>query len=75
MSTVTAINNFFNNALDEDVKKIQSGIFLTPRQLTIFKMYYLEKQQVTYIADTLNVCPSVINKELKIIRNKIIKLI
>lgn len=73
--TVKFINDFFKNALKSDVDIIKDKILLTERQEQIFEMYYIKKKNVNYIADTLFVCPMVINKELKTIREKIIKIL
>lgn len=72
---VKFINEFFKTALKKDVDDIKEKIILTERQEKIFEMYYIKKQNVNFIADTLFVCPMVINKELKIIREKIIKVL
>lgn len=72
---VTTINNFFRNALRKDVDDIKGKILLSERQDKIFDMFYIKKQNINFIADTLNVCPMVINNELKAIRQKIIKVI
>ena len=73
--TVKAINNFFRNALKKDVDDLKINIVLSDRQLDIFDRFYIRKQSIGFIADTLNVCPQVINNELKVIRKKIIRLI
>lgn len=50
-------------------------MLLTDRQETIYRMYYLKDKDINYIADTLNVCVGVVNKELKIIRKKILLIL
>lgn len=72
--TVKAINKFFKEALKTDVDNIKINLLLSDRQDKVFEMFYIKKHDINYIADTLNVCPMVINKELKIIRKKLIKL-
>ena len=72
---VTMINAFFKNALKEDVEKAKERIILTERQGRIFDMYYIKGHDINYIADNLFMSPSTINKELKKIREKLIKVL
>lgn len=73
--TIRKINNFFKNAISSDIEKINKNIILSERQEIIFKMKYLQKKDINFIADSLNVCPMVINNELKIIRKKIVRIL
>ena len=76
MSAITRkINEFFRKAVKKDVDKIKSEIILSERQQQIFEMFYIKKQSIDFIADTLCVCRMVVNNELKIIREKIAKII
>ena len=72
---IKSINNFFRKAIKKDVDKITSNIILSERQQAIFEMFYLKKQNIDFIADTLCVCKMVVNNELKIIREKIIRIL
>lgn len=72
---IRKINNFFNNAISSDIEKINKNIILSERQEIIFKMKYLQKKDINFIADSLNVCPMVVNNELKIIRKKIVRIL
>lgn len=72
---VILINRFFQSAMKEDVEKVTSKIILSDRQKYIFESYYLHKKNVGFIADSLFVSQIVVNKELKKIREKIIKAI
>ena len=69
------INSFFKQAIKEDVNDVKSKIILSERQQKIFEMFYIKRNDINFIADTLGVCPMVINNELKAIRQKIIKVI
>lgn len=76
MSVVTKkINDFFHYALKKDVDKIKSDIVLSDRQLKIFEMFYIQKHDINFIADSLCVCRMVVNNELKVIRTKIAKIL
>ena len=76
MSAITRkINEFFRKAVKKDVDKIKSEIILSERQQQIFEMFYIKKQSIDFIADTLCVCRMVVNNELKVIREKIAKII
>ena len=74
-ATVQKINEFFRNTIKKDVDDIKIQLLLSDRQLDVFDRFYIRKQDINFIADTLNVCPQVINNELKAIRKKLIKLI
>ena len=69
------VNAYFKAAIKKDVDFIKDSIILTDRQSKIFEMYYIQKQSVTYIADTLNSCRATICSELKTIRERILKVI
>ena len=71
MTNVLKVNNYFKSANKADVDEILARIILSERQIKIFDMFYLKRQNVNFIADTLFVSPAVINRELKIIRAKI----
>ena len=73
--TIRKINNFFNNAISSDIEKINKNIIHSERQEIIFKMKYLQKKDINFIADSLNVFSMVINNELKIIRKKIARIL
>lgn len=73
--TIRKINNFFKNAISSDIEKINKNIILSERQEIIFKMKYLQKKDINFIADSLNVCSMVVNNELKIIRKKIARIL
>ena len=68
---IKKINDFFRNAIKKDVDKINNELVLSERQQKIFEMFYIKKQNIDFIADSLCVCKMVVNNELKIIRNKI----
>lgn len=72
---IKKINDFFRNALKKDIDKINNEIVLSERQRKIFEMFYIEKQNIDFIADSLCVCKMVVNNELKIIRNKIVRIL
>lgn len=72
---IKKINDFFRNAIKKDVDKINNELVLSERQRKIFEMFYIKKQNIDFIADSLCVCKMVINNELKIIRNKIAKIL
>ena len=75
MTDVLRVNHYFKLANRADVDTLLTKIILSDRQKTIFDMFYIRKQNIGYIADSLNVCSLVVSKELNIIRNKIIRII
>ena len=73
--TTRKINRFFKTAVKSDVDKIEAGAIFTDRQREIYTMFYLKRQDINFIADTLCVCPDVVSYELKLIRQKIMKVV
>lgn len=71
MTDVLRVNHFFKLANRADVDSVLARIILSERQIKIFDMFYLKRQNVNFIADSLYVSPAVINRELKSIREKI----
>lgn len=69
------VNAYFKAAVKRDVDFIKDNIILTDRQSQIFEMYYLKKQNIDFIADSLYSSRSAVCNELKIIRDRIVKLI
>ncbi len=59
------INTFFKTARKSDVEKVTSDVLFTDRQRKIFDMFYIQKHDVNFIADSINVSADTINKELK----------
>lgn len=72
---IKKINSFFKDANKSELNKIESQILLTERQEKIFTMFYVKKQNIDFIANTLFVSAMTINHELKIIRKKLLKLL
>lgn len=70
---VKNINNFFKTSLRTDIDDLLSKLALSDRQIKIFEMFYIQKKDIPFIADTIGVCEAVVNRELKKIRLKIAK--
>ncbi len=76
MSTkVKAVNSFFRTAIKSDVEKIKGEIILSDRQDKIFTMYYIQRKDRNFIADTLYISATVVDRELKTIRDKILRIL
>ena len=56
----------------KDVEGLSYELLLSDRQLQVYEMFYLKKQDINFIADTIGCCPRVVQKELKTIRKKIV---
>lgn len=69
------VNAYFKAAIKKDVDFIKDNIILTDRQSKIFEMYYIQKQSICFIADSLNTCRATVCMELKTIRSRILKVI
>lgn len=70
-ATVRKINDWFKTATRSDVNDLLEKIVLSDRQTRIFEMFYLKRQNIGYIADTLGFSERVICEELGMIREKI----
>lgn len=75
LEAVRKVNSYFKSATRAEVDNLLSQIILSERQADTFDMYYIKKKDVGFIADRLYVSISVINTELRIIRDKMIKVI
>ena len=72
---VRTINAYFKIATRADVNELLSKIIMSERQTRIFEMFYLKRQNIGFIADTLGFSERVISEELDIIRHKISAII
>ena len=52
---------------------MQEVLLLSDRQERIFRMYYIRRLDINFIADELGICVDVVNRELKTIRRKVLK--
>lgn len=76
MSTkVKTINRFFAGADKADVDQVKDKIILSDRQDTIFRMFYIQGRDINFIADSLYISASVVNRELRRIRDKILRIL
>lgn len=71
MSIVRTVNAYFKIATRADVNELLSKIILSERQTRVFEMFYLKRQNIGFIADTLGFSERVISEELETIRHKI----
>lgn len=74
-ATVKKVNQWFRSATKTEIDKIKSEMALSERQLKIFDMFYIRRNDIGFIADSLFVSRSVVDVELKTIRNKLQKVI
>ena len=72
---IKEINQFFKTATRADVNDLLGKIILSERQTRIFELFYIKDMNIGFIADSLNVSQSVVNKELDEIRCKICVII
>lgn len=74
-TTVRKVNAFFRKAKKADIDKVLGEVVLSARQKKVFDMYYIQKHDVGFIADTLNISYSVIKSEILAVRQKIFQTI
>lgn len=73
MSTTSkAVNVFFRDAIRKDVDGLAYDLLLTRRQERVYEMFYIQKHDICFIADTIGCCQRVVQKELRTIRKKIV---
>ena len=70
-ATVRTINEWYRTATRSEVNELLEKVVLSDRQTRIFEMFYLKRQNVGFIADTLGFSERVICEELNVIRDKI----
>ena len=74
-NNVKTVNRYFRTAIKADVDKIKNDIILSDRQDTIFNMFYIQRKDRLFIADTLSISPTVVDRELRQIRDKILRIL
>lgn len=76
MSEITKkINQFFRLATRKEVQEIKDKIYISEHLEQVFNMYYLQKKSISYIADTTGYGITKINGDLRLLREKINKLL
>lgn len=69
------VNKYFKFATKRENDKVRDQLEVTTEQATIFRMYYIEKKNADFIADTLNFSTAKVRKELETIRSMLDKII
>ena len=67
------VNRFFRNAVRRDIEGLHEQLLLTERQYRIYSLFYLERKDINYISDCVYISPRAVEKELRLIRRKIVK--
>lgn len=76
MSELTKkINQFFRLATRKEVQEIKDKIYISEHLEQVFTMYYIEKKSISYIADITGYGVTKINSDLRLLREKINKLL
>ena len=70
--SVKRVNSFFRHAVKRDIEGLEDQLLLTDRQYKIYSLFYVEKKDIGFISDTVFVSPRAVEKELRIIRKKIV---
>ena len=70
--SVKRINRFFRHAVKRDVDGLPEQLLLTERQYRIYSMFYIERKSIDIIAYSVNLSARAVEKELRLIRRKII---
>ena len=76
MSELTKkINNFFRLATRSEVQEVKDKIYISEHLEQVFRMYYIEKKSIGYIADITGYDISKINRDLRLLREKMSKIL
>lgn len=76
MSELTKkINQFFRLATRKEVQEIKDKIYISEHLEQVFRMYYIEKKSIGYIADITGYGVTKINSDLRLLREKINKIL
>jgi DNA-directed RNA polymerase specialized sigma24 family protein len=76
MSELTKkINQFFRLATRKEVQEIKDKIYISEHLEQVFNMYYIQKKSIGYIADITGYDISKINRDLRLLREKINRLL
>ena len=76
MSELTKkINQFFRLATRKEVQEIKDKIYISEHLEQVFKMYYIERKSIGYIADVTGYGVTKINNDLRLLREKISKIL
>ena len=69
------MNQFFRLATRSEVQEIKDKIYISDHLEEVFNMYYLQHKSIGYIADTTGYGVRKINADLKLLREKINKIL
>lgn len=76
MSELTKkINQFFKLATKAEVKEVKDKIYISEHLEEVFTMFYLEKRSIDYIAYKTQYSIPKIKADLRLIREKISKIV
>lgn len=76
MSELTKkINQFFKLATRCEVQEVKDKIYISEHLEQVFTMYYIEKKSIGYIADVTGYGVTKINSDLRLLREKISKIL
>ena len=70
--SVRRVNRFFRNAVKRDIEGLHEQLLLTDRQYMIYSLFYIERKDINYISDCVYISPRAVEKELRLIRKKIV---
>lgn len=72
LDAVRHVNELFKTCSKAKEKRLHDGLMLSMRQEAIYRGYYLSERGVDELAETLNISPRTIHRELASIRRKIL---
>lgn len=68
---VRTVNAFLNTATRTELDSVMNEVILSDRQKLVFDLVCIKKKGIYFAADTVGVCPNVVNLELRNIKAKI----
>jgi hypothetical protein len=69
------VNEFFKSATRNEVKQVKDNIYISEHLNTVFEMFYIQKQDIEFIAFKTGYSRGKIEADLRLLRKKLSKLI
>ena len=69
------INEFFKLATRQEVKQVKDNIYISEHLEQVFDLFYIQKKDINYISDITGYSISKIKADLRLLRDKINKLL
>ena len=69
------VNEFFKSATRNEVREVKDNIYISEHLEKVFDMFYIQKKDIEFIAFTTGYSRGKIEADLRLLREKLNKLI